>query len=115
MKFNVVRKSTYTLEDSSVEKFKKKMLAYREDEMREDGTLLESEKFPYTIEDISDDIVHEALAETIQEVFDSPNCERYTGILFDDYFETIALDFTEVDVRDCVREAVANWMDSLSN
>lgn len=114
MKFNVERKATYNLDDLSVKKFKTRMLEYRENEMHEDGTLLENEKFPYTIDDISDDIVHEALAETIQDAFGNSECSGYTGVSFDDYFSTIFLDFTEEDVRDCVCEAVANWIDSLS-
>lgn len=110
MKFNVIKKATYTLDEMSITKFKTKMLECCENEMREDGTLSENEEFPYTINDISDEIVRNALADTIQNVFEEN--EDYTGITFD--FDQIYLDFTEEDVRDCVYEAVANWMDALS-
>jgi len=108
MKFNVQRSATYTLEKDSIELFKEKMLEYLEDEMYEDGTLKESEKFPYTIENIPDHMVEEALTDAIQNAFEEPNYS-YSGFGFDDYFGTVFISDMEDDVSDCVYEAVANW------
>ena len=112
MKFNVKRTHTYALYDDSIKEFKERMLRYLENEMEEDGELNEGEKFPYTIADISDDIVYEALADTVQIVFADGDF-GYSGIQFDDYFDTISLDFDEDDVRECVYEAVANFRDEM--
>lgn len=107
MKFNVVKRSTFTLYEESIKAFKEKMIQYLKNEMEEDGKLEDDEKFPYTIEDISDDIVEESISDIIQDVFENDYDD--SGIIFDDYFRTISFDFNEEDVRDCIYEAVANW------
>ena len=112
MKFNVQRTATYTLGEESLGAFKRKMLEYFEEEMYEDGTLKENEKFSYTIEDIPNDIVSEALADAIQEAFDDPNYS-HSGFEFDDYFGTVFINSFEDDVSDCVYEAVANWREEM--
>lgn len=108
MKFNVQRTATYTLEKDSIELFKEKMLEYLEDEMYEDETLKENEKFPYTIEDIPDYIVGDAISDAIQYAFEEPNYSD-SGFVFNDYFGTVFIGNMEDDVSDCVYEAVANW------
>lgn len=108
MKFSVKRRRAYTLEKASIKAFKESMLEYLEEEMYEAEELKEDEKLPYTIDDISDDIVKESLTEAIQCAFEE--CEYYQGgITFDDYFDSVWLDCHEDDVRDCIYEAVANW------
>ena len=104
MKFNVVRRATYTISDDEIRDFKKEMLEYYEEENLEEG-----EECPYTIDDIPDKIVEEVLAETLQCVFEDGDY-YCSGINFDDYFECVRLDFYEEGVRDCVYEAVGNWI-----
>lgn len=108
MKFNVQRTAIYTFGPDSLYAFKATMLDYLEEEMRNDGTLKENEKFPYTIDNISDDIVSESLADAIQEAFNNVGY-GYSGFEFDDYFGTVFINGFEDDVTDCVYEAVANW------
>lgn len=108
MKFNVRKSKTFTLEEDSIKTFKEKMLERLEEELYEDGTLKQDDVFLYTIEDISDDIVEKALAESIQDAFEDPGYV-YSGFAFDDYFNTVSIYSIEDDVRDCVYEAVANW------
>lgn len=104
MKFNVVKRATYTLDDKEIIKFKQEMLEYYEEENLEEG-----EECPYTVADIPDKIVEEVLAVAIQCVFEDDDY-YCSGIDFEPYFNSISLDFYEEGVRDCVYEAVANWI-----
>ena len=105
MEFSVIRKNTYRLTQPSLESFKKTMLERFEEEM-------ECEDFHYTINDISDDIVREALADCIQDAFEcGDSC--CSGVWFDDYFNTISLECGEDDVSDAVYEAMALWRDKM--
>lgn len=108
MKFNVRRSKTFTLEEDSIKMFKEEMLNRLEEEMYEDGILKEDDAFPYTIEDISDDIVEKALAESIQYAFEDIDYS-HSGIEFDTYFDTVFISDIKDDVSDCVAEAIANW------
>ena len=100
MKFNVVRRASYTIDDEQIIKFKQEMLEYYEEEY-----LDEDEELSYTIEDISDEIVEKVLGDTLQCVFEDGDDYCY-GIGFDDYFGSVSLDFYEEGVRECVHEAV---------
>ena len=112
MRFNVKRSASYTLTKETIKAFKTAMLEYLEEEMCESEELKEGEDFPYTIEDISDDIIREPLADLIQEAFE--DCEYYNGgVHFDDYFNSVWLECGEDDVSDCVYEAVAIWRDKM--
>lgn len=111
MEFNVVKRNTYKLTEPSLESFKERMLEYLEDEMYESGELREDESFPYTINDIPNNIVEEILSDTIQCAFEEDY--GYSGIEFDDYFNTISLECGEDDVSDAVYEAVALWRDKM--
>lgn len=112
MKFNVVHKETYKLTEPSLESFKVRMLEYLEEEMYDSGELMEDEYFPYTINDISDDIVREALTDVIQDAFECIDCYK-GGVYFDDYFSSVSLECGEDDVSDAVYEAVALWRDKM--
>lgn len=112
MKFNVKVSKTFTLEEDSITLFKEKMLECLEEEMYEDGTLKENEKLPYTIKDISDDIVEKALADAIQYAFEEPDY-AYSGFSFSNYFETVSIDSIEDDVSDCVDEAIKIWREEM--
>lgn len=112
MIFTVKRQATYKLDKESLKAFKESMLEYLEEEMCEAGELKEDEEFVYTIEDISDDIVKVALTDAIQCAFE--DCEYYQGgVYFDGYFDSVWLDCSEEDIRDCVYEAVAAWRDEM--
>lgn len=104
MKFNVVKRATYTLDNKEVVKFKEAMLEYYEEE-----NLEEEEDCPYTIADIPDKIVEDVLADAIQDSFENDDC-YYDGIDFEPYFNTIYLNCYEEGVRDCIYEAVGNWI-----
>ena len=105
MEFNVVKKSTYRLTQPSLESFKERMIERLEEEM-------ECEDFPYTIDDISDDLVREALTDVVQDAFEC--CDYcHSGVEFDDYFGTISLDCGEDDVSDAIYEAMALWRDQM--
>jgi hypothetical protein len=112
MKFNVVHKETYKLTEPSLESFKERILEHLEEEMYDSGELREDEDFPYTINDISDDIVRESLAVVIQDAFECNYCYQ-GGVYFDDYFGSVSLDCGEDDVSDAVYEAVALWRDKM--
>lgn len=105
MEFNVVKRNTYRLTQPSLESFKEKMIERLEEDM-------ECEIFPYTINDISDSIVREALMDVVQDAFECSNYS-YSGVEFDDYFGTISLECGEDDVSDAVYEAVALWRDKM--
>lgn len=105
MEFDVVKRSTYRLTQPSLELFKERMIERLEEEM-------ECEDFPYTINDISDSIVREALADVVQDAFECDSYS-YSGVEFDDYFGTISLDCGEDDVSDAVYEAVALWRNKM--
>ena len=107
MKFNVVRRATYTISDDEIKQFKRAMLEYYEEEY-----LDEDEECSYTIADISDKIVKEVLADTLQYIFEDGD-DYYHGIEFNDYFGSVTLDFYEDGVRECVREAVDNWTEKM--
>lgn len=108
MRFDVKRRSSYILDKESIKAFKERMLEYLEEEMYEAEELKEDEKLPYTVEDISDDIVRDALTDAIQYAFE--DSEYYQGgVHFDGYFDSVWLDCSEEDIRDCIYEAVANW------
>lgn len=113
MKFNVIKRRTYKLNEPSLERFKERMLEYLEDEMYESGELREDEKFPYTINDIPIDVIQEVLSEAIQCAFEEDDGYSYSGIEFDDYFQIISLECGEDDVSDAVYEAVALWRDKM--
>jgi hypothetical protein len=104
MKFNVVKRATYTISDDEIRDFKKAMLEYYEEENLEEG-----EECPYTIDDIPDKIVEEVLADVVQCAFEEDDY-YCSGVDFEPYFNSIHLDFYEEGVRDCVYEAVANWI-----
>jgi hypothetical protein len=108
MKFNVRRSKTFTLEENSIIIFKDEMLARLEEELYENGTLKEGDRFPCTFEDISDDIVEKALAEAIQYAFEEPGYV-YSGFAFDECFNTVSIYSIEDDVKDCIYEALENW------
>ena len=112
MIFTVKRQATYKLDKESLKAFKEGMLAYLEDEMYEAEELKENEDFTYIIEDIPDDIVEEALKHAIQDAFEDPQYYQ-GGITLDDYFESVGLDCSEEDVRDCIYEAVALWREEI--
>ena len=112
MRFDVKRRASYTLDKESIKAFKESMLEYLEEEMCEAGELKEDEEFVYTIEDISDDIVKVALTDAIQCAFED-SAYYQGGIHFDDYFESVWLDCSEEDVRDCIYEAVAAWREEM--
>lgn len=106
MKFKVVKTKTYTLEDRELRAFKEKMLEYYMNEEEVDS-------IPYTIDDIADDFVRDALADTVQNAFSDLGefDVFYSGIQFDDFNNTITFNFDEDDISDCVYEAVAVWRD----
>lgn len=106
MRFDVKRRASYTLTNESIKAFKTAMLEYLEEEMYDSGELREDEGFPYTINDISDDIVREALTDVIQDAFEYNDCYQ-GGVYFDDYFGSVSLECGEDDVSDAVYEAVA--------
>lgn len=108
MRFDVKRRASYTLTDESIKAFKTAMLEYLEDEMRDVEELKEDEIFSYTIDDISDDIIREPLADVIQSAFEDYECYS-GGVYFDDYFNSVSLECSEDDVKDAVYEAVALW------
>lgn len=108
MKFNVYRSAAYTLEKDSIEMFKRTMIEYLEEEMYEDGILKDNEKLPYTIEDIPDYIVEDALKDAIQYAFEELGYAD-SEFVFDDYFNSVFISDIKDDVRDCVYEAIANW------
>lgn len=112
MRFDVKRRASYTLTGESIKAFKTAMLKYLEDEMLDAEELKEDETFPYTIDDISDDIIREPLGSLIQDAFE--DCEYYIGgVHFDDYFDSVWLDCGDDDVSDAVDEAVALWRDKM--
>lgn len=106
MKFKVIKTKTYTLEDKAIQAFKEKMLECYINEEEVDST-------SYTINDIPDNIIKEALADTVQNAFgDLGEFDAfYSGIQFEDFNDTITFNFEEDDVSDCVYEAVATWRD----
>ena len=112
MKFNVVKRQTYKLNVSSLKAFKKTVLEYLEDEMYDSGELKENETFPYTVDDIPEDIIQEVLLDVIQYAFDEDGC-YHGGVEFDDYFNIISLECGEDDISDAVYEAVALWRDKM--
>ena len=112
MIFTVKRQATYKLDKESLKAFKESMLEYLKGEMYEAEELKEDEDFTYTVEDISDDIVEEALQYAIQGAFEDPQYYQ-GGITLDDYFESVGLDCSEEDVRDCIYEAVALWREDM--
>ncbi len=114
MIFTVKRSATYKLDKESIKTFKEGMLEYLKDEMYEAEELKENEELSYTIEDISDDIVKDALTDVIQGAFEDPQYYQ-GGITFDDYFESAWLDCSEDDIRDCIYEAVAAWRDEMED
>jgi hypothetical protein len=99
MKFDVIRRASYTLDKDSVKAFKQRMVERIEEEMEDD-------KFACTLEDISDDIIREPLANLIQEAFE----DYGNGVHFDDYFGSVWLDCGEDDVSDCIDEAIDAWI-----
>lgn len=107
MKFHVVRKASYTIDNEQIIKFKQEMLEYYEEEY-----LDEDEELSYTLEDISDEIVEKVLADTLQCIFEDGDYYCY-GIKFDDYFDSVSLDFYEEGVRECIREAVDSWIETM--
>lgn len=108
MRFDVVKRASYTLDNASVRDFKEAMLEYLEKEMLESEELKEGQNLPYTIDNISDTIVYEALAETVQYAFEDEDF-YHSGIQFDGYFDSMSLDFDTDEIRDCVYGAVVNW------
>lgn len=107
MKFNLVRRVTYTIDNEQIIKFKQKMLEYYEEEY-----LDEDEELSYTIVDIPDRIIKKVLADTLQCIFEDGDYYCY-GIKFDDYFDSVTLDFYEEGVRECVHEAVDSWIETM--
>ena len=107
MKFNVVRRASYTIDDEQIIKFKQEMLEYYEEEY-----LDEDEELSYTIDDISDEIVEKVLGDTLQRIFEDGDDYDH-GINFDNYFDSVSLDFYEEGVRECVHEAVQNWIERM--
>ena len=109
MKFDVVRKESYTLSNDEIIDFKKAMLEYLKEEMCECGELEENQDFPYTISDIPDHIIEEVLAKEVQGIYEDSDDYYCSGIYFNNYLKSIFLDCDEEGVRDCIYEAVANW------
>lgn len=116
MTFKVQKTDTYEIYSESIKKFKEAMLERLADEMIESGELDEDKRFSYTIEDIPDKIVLEALKVTVQDAYDNLNTAYAycSGVKFDDYFNSISLDCSEEDVRDCIYEAAAEWKKELN-
>ena len=104
MKFNVKRTEAYTLDKASIKAFKERMIECFEEKYLEDG-----QECHYTIDDISDDIIKEPLAELIQEAFQYYG-QFNSGVIFDDYFNSVGLECSEEDVRDVIYEATEIWI-----
>ena len=97
MVFDVVRKSSYKLDEHDVHEFKTAVAEYLNEEDEADN---------YAPEDISDEIVEEVLKGVINEAFqETGGCA--SGVAFDNYFMTVSLTMGEDDTQDAVYEAAA--------
>jgi hypothetical protein len=98
--FKVNKTASYTVNDNHINMFKGAVVKLLNEEDEEEN---------FKIEDISDNIVCEVLQDLIQKSFQAccPSNRGDTGVIFDDYFETISFDFCEEDVIDTVYEAAA--------
>lgn len=90
---------TYRLDDSEVEQFKRRTLKYIKEELDYESTL--------TLDDIPTSEVEEfldnELTTAIEESKQGYSCGDY-GVMYDDYFGTISLDYYDEYVADMIRE-----------
>lgn len=90
---------TYKLDDSEVEQFKRRTLKYIKEELDYETTI--------TLDDIPTSKVEgyldNELTKAIEEVKQGYSCGD-CGIMYDDYFGTIQLDYCDEYIEDMVRE-----------
>ena len=89
----------YKLDDSEVEQFKKRTLEYIQEELDYETTITLDDIPTSKVEEFLDDEITKAIEETKQ------GYGGYGwGIVFDDYFGTISLDYCEEGVSEMVQE-----------
>ncbi len=108
MHFDVKKAAKYSVNEDEISKFKLKVVKLLNEED-------EAEIFAES--DISDNIVKEALLDLIQSAFrqSCPSQLGDTGVIFNDYFESISFDYSKEDVQDTVYEAAALVRDNISS
>ena len=90
---------TYRLNDSEVEEFRKKVLEYIKEELDYESTITLDDIPISEVEEFLDNELTTAIEETKQ------GYGGYGwGIVFDDYFGTISLDYCEEGVSEMVQE-----------
>ena len=90
---------TYKLNDSEIEKFKKRVLEYIQEKLDYEITMTLDDIPTNKVEEFLDDEITKAIEETKQG-FGGYGC----GIILDDYFGTISLDYCEEGVSEMVQE-----------
>lgn len=101
---------TYKLDDSEVEQFKRRTLKYIKEELDYETTI--------TLDGIPTSKVEEyldnELTKAIEEVKQGYSCGD-CGIMYDDYFGTIQLDYCDEYIEDMVRELAEQIYESEEN
>lgn len=89
----------YKLNDSEVEQFKRRTLKYIKEELDYESTL--------TLDDIPTSVVEEFLSNELTTAIEESK-QGYScgdcGVMYDDYFGTIQLDYCDKYVADMIRE-----------
>ena len=98
MKIEATIKLEYSINDSEVVGFKSKVIQYIQEEI--------DEEYNITLDDISNEDVEEFLCNAISEIIEESykGYSGNTGIVTDDYFNTISFDYYGEDIRDLVQE-----------
>jgi transposase-like protein len=98
MKIEATIKLEYSIDDREVAEFKSKVLEYIQEEIDEECNI--------ALDDISNEDVEEFLSSAISEIIEESykGYSGNTGIVTDDYFNTISFDYYGEDIRDLVRE-----------
>ena len=98
MKVEATVKFTYTINDDEVAKFKSRVIDYIQEETDWDCDI--------TLNEISDNDVEAFLSGAILDAIEEKSFgNNYgSGIIIDDYFQSIWFDYYEEDVRDMVSD-----------
>lgn len=97
MKIKATVTFEYRLNDSEIAEFKSRVLEYIQ-ENEDDWSI--------TLDDISNESIEEFLSESLPDIIEElyRGYDHNSGIIMDDYFGTISLDYYGEDVRGLVEE-----------
>lgn len=90
---------TYKLDDSEVEEFKRRALEYIKEELDYESKMTLDDIPTSKIEEYLDDELTKAIEE-VKQGYSCGDC----GIMYDDYFGTIQLDYCDEYIADMVQE-----------